>query len=177
MGGVADRVRQIATNLGARPYRVFLVWTRATGEERGEGTDQEIARVEILPTPVSESLDAITRGPFAAGAYPVGSIRLREVSTSFDFGTLSGKLLPDGRRVDTIPQPWDFYYELFEDGRHEATPEPMRFRLLSPPAMDAENVQWVMALERVGTFGGRTDIPAKTPEYDELEEMPDADNE
>ena len=163
MGPTADRVRQIATTLGARPYRVFLVWTRATGEERGEGTDLEIARTEILPTPVVESLDAITRGAFAGGAYPVGSIRLREVSTSFNASTLTGKMLPDGRRVDTIPQPWDFYYEVFEDGRHEIDPEPMKFRLLSPPVNDAENVQWIMAMERVEQFGGATPIPGKTP--------------
>lgn len=162
LGLTADRVRQIATNLGARPYRVFLLWTRATGEERGEGTDVVMKRIEILPTPVVESLEAITRGPFAGGAYPVGSMRLREVSTSFDATTLTGKRLPDGTRVDAIPEPWDFWYEILEDGRHELDPEPMKFRLLAPPVNDAENLQWVIGLERVEQFGGRSPIPGQT---------------
>lgn len=160
---VADRVRQIATNLGARPYRCFLVWTRWTGEERGEGAAVEVARTEILPTPMVESLDAVTRGPFASGAYPVGSVRLREVSLSFAATLLEGKQLPDGSRVDTIPNPWDFWWELVEDGRHEVDPEPMKFRLLAPPVNDAENVQWILALERVEQFGGRSPVPGATP--------------
>lgn len=163
MSRVADNVRQIATNLGARPYRVFLVWSFATGEERGEGTEVEKKRIEILPTPVVESLDAIQRGPFAGGAYPVGSIRLREVTLTLDASTLSGKRLPDGKVVDTLPEPWDFWYEVMEDGRHEVDPEPQKFRLLAPPVNDAENVQWILGLERVQQFGGHSPIPGQTP--------------
>ena len=39
-----DKIRQIATSLGLRPYRVFLVHILWTGDRIGEGQPTEISR-------------------------------------------------------------------------------------------------------------------------------------
>src|SRR5690349_24199276 len=76
----ADRLRQLNTRFGLRSRRVFLVWTRFTGEERGEGKEQEIARVELLPTPRVTDATAVTRFGASAGVLPVGSLRVDQIS-------------------------------------------------------------------------------------------------
>lgn len=79
----ADRVRQIATRLGIRPYRCFLVWTRFSGEDRGEGDENLIARVELLPTPKVSELTSQQLLLYGAGTLPTGSLRVEKVSATF----------------------------------------------------------------------------------------------
>jgi len=149
LGRVADKVRQVATNLGARPYRVFLVWTVASGEERGEGTTKEIKRLEILPTPRVKSLDNVTFNPYHAGVFPLGAIQVDEVTTSLTEDDLRGLTVP--KVEDQIPERFDFYYEVVEDGRAgpDVKVRPQSYRLLGQPFLDAENVSWVLRLERI----------------------------
>jgi hypothetical protein len=156
LGRVADRVRQVATELGARPWRVFMVHTRATGEERGEGRTQEFRRVEILPTPRVRSLDNLTFNPYHAGVFPMGSLTVDEVSTSFTEDQLRGIDFPKEGEFE-VPERYDFYYEVVQDGRQGGPVRPQRYRLLSQPFLDAENVQWVVRLERASGDGPRRD--------------------
>lgn len=145
-----DNARQIATRLGARPYRVVLVWTRWAGRnvERGEGREVTVREIEILPTPKISSLDGVSFSIFHAGTVPEGSIKLTEVSTSYTFDELSGHMIP-GRHEDQIPQPFEFFYELREDGRGDPKPGRQKYRLLSFPTLDAENAQWTLMLQRI----------------------------
>ncbi len=157
LGRVADKVRQVATNLGARPYRCFLVWTVASGEERGEGTTKEIKRLEILPTPRIKNLDAVTFNPYHAGVFPLGAIQVDEVTTSLTEDDLRGLTVPVVE--DVVPERYDFYYEVVEDGRAgpDVQVRPQSYRLLGQPFLDAENVQWVIRLERIAGDGPRRD--------------------
>lgn len=168
---VADRVRQIATNLGARPLRVFLVWTQSGGYERGEGEEEEIARAEILPTPPVSDLSALALTPFAAGKYPVGTVRVSEVSMRrFTRDVLTGRRVPlpladRGREpvrtgeLDVFVSPASgervpkervsFFYEIVDDGRFDdRRPARQRYRLFGEPNPNAENVEWILFLER-----------------------------
>lgn len=155
---VADRVRQIATNLGARPLRVFLVWTTSGGYERGAGEEEELLRAEILPTPVVSDLSALALTPFSAGKYPVGTIRVTEVSLDrFTADVLTGARLPGAplglfkHPVSGEPVPAErvsFFYEVAEDGRGDDPPARRRFRLFGEPHPNAENVEWILFLER-----------------------------
>lgn len=162
LSGTVDRVRQIATRLGARPYRVFLTWTRWTGSERGDGDEVLMLRREILPTPKVDSLDAVTFSIFHAGTIPAGSIKVTEISVAaFTEDQLRGLdstdpctclkvvppefVAPDGAG---LLDPWDFFYEVVEDQRAECTPERMRFRLLSKPFRRATNVDFLILLEK-----------------------------
>lgn len=155
LGRVADNVRQLATTLGARPYRAFLVWTRWDGEERGEGIEHEVRRIEILPTPRLSSLDAVTFSLYHAGTLPVGSVKLDRISVvQFTQDLLTGNWLPLPHE-DFIPEPYEFFYEVVEDGRGDDPPVRSKFRLLSTPFRRATQVDWTVMLERVSVDRNR----------------------
>lgn len=148
--GVADNVRQIATILGARPYRVFLIWTRWSGEERGEGVETQVQSIEVLPTPRVQNLDAVTFSLYHAGTLPVGSIKVDRISGAvFTSDILKGDWVPVNHE-DFIPEPTEFMYEVVEDGRGDNPAVRSRFRLLSFPFRRATQVDWTVMLERVG---------------------------
>lgn len=163
---VADNVRQIATTLGARPYRVFLVWTKWTGEERGEGVEQEARRIEILPTPRIQNLDSVSYSLMHAGTLPVGSIRVDLISgATFSADILSGNYVPVAHE-DFIPEPFEFFYEVVEDGRGDDPATRSRFRLLSFPFRRATKVDWTVTLERVSLDRNRyaqSQVPEEFP--------------
>lgn len=155
-GPRADRLRQLATKFGIRPYRVFIVHTRATGDERGEGVEEEVSRFEILPTPVVKSLDSVALSPTMAGILPVGSLRVSRVSTTISNDRLNGVL------EDTDPDPKvSFFYEVVEDGRLDNPAVRRKFRLASNPHLTPGNVEWQFVLERISEDRGRNgkDVP------------------
>lgn len=166
-----DRIRQLNTKLGERPHRVFLTWTRWTGEARGEGAEELVGQLEVLPTPRVDSLDSVSFSMFSGGTLPVGSIRVSEISVAtFTEDLLCGRRIPDEARCcrdvpdergavvphtapidgrsEEVPFPFDFFYEVVEDGRGDPHPVRNRFRLLSKPFRRAGKVDWMIMLER-----------------------------
>lgn len=164
--GLADRLRQLFTKFGARSRRVFLVWTIASGEERGEGKETELARKEILPTPLIVDLTSVALNPYSAGKFPVGSIRVGEVSAAFHRDDLTGRAVP-GSTLALGEQPRvDFFYEVVEDGRGDDPPPPMRFRLAAEPSRDETNVCWTLVLERSSEDRSRSGQSQLGPDVD-----------
>jgi len=143
-----DRVRQIATDVGVRNYRVFLVWTTFDGESRGEGTERELARVEILPTPKIGELTSLGQNPYAQGFTAVGSLRLERISAGYTESQLRGLEVPGRGQVLNVPSNIDFWYEIREDGRGQDQPVPTRYRLASSPYRAAGRVAWSVMVER-----------------------------
>jgi hypothetical protein len=160
--GVVDRVRQIATKLGDRPYNVDLVWVRWTGVRIGIGTEDIEARVPVVPNPVVTDLTAVTHNPYSAGILPVGTVRVSEVSPGqYSDDLLRGFILPD---KSPRPANVEFFWELRFDGRNTGI-EPTqraRFRVLGTPFYDADNLQVVCLLERASEDPSRlgTGLPA-----------------
>jgi len=147
LADVADDIRQIATDFGARPLRAFLVWLKSSGEERGQGEEEVLARVELLPTPVATDLSSMQLNPYSAGVYPLGSVRLTEVSAArYDRDTLKGKPPVDVTRID--PERIGFFYELVDDGRLDNPSRRQRFRLFAEPNLQADRAEWSVLLER-----------------------------
>lgn len=169
----ADRLRQFHTRFGLRSKRVFLVWTKWTGEARGEGNEKELYRVELLPTPRVSDLTAITHSPFRHGTYPDGSIRIDQISCgAYTADNLSGLRVPGREAIDVAPSPTrgtlvagstasptsdprvDFFWELVDDGRAAVANEPpqtsrKRFRLLGGPYRNEGSLYWTANLQRV----------------------------
>lgn len=144
--GRADRLRQLNTKFGIRPYRVFLVWRSSQGQEYGTGNEQVERRVEILPAPkVKQNL---TLTLMSGGIVPMGSVVLTEVSAKFSENELTGKVVPDTNEV-TIPQPYEFHYEVVEDGRDGSIPKVGYYRPLANPTREAGNVHWTLTLAPV----------------------------
>jgi hypothetical protein len=159
-GRRADRLRQIATNKGVRPYRVFLTWTKwgvTSEDERGDGKEVLVRQIEILPTPRVRSLDNLSFSIQHAGVIPVGSLRVDRISIHrFTEDVLLGVAYPDDplpfgedAREKHIPQPYEFFYEVVEDGRGDNPPKRRRFRPMNTPHREAGGVHWTIMLERV----------------------------
>lgn len=189
LGGLTDRIRQLATNFGVRPYRVFLRWTVWDGTERGEGVEQDVLTVEILPTPKLVNLDSLSFSFWHAGQIPVGSVRLEKISVaSFTEDILLGKAWPAGAKKGTAPipppipkgkipplppitapmpgmderephiqEPFEFFYEIIEDGRGDDPPKRAKFRPMNRPMRRAGKVDWTVMLERVSQDRTRDD--------------------
>ena len=171
----ADHLRQIAVDKGLRPYRAFLVWTTWDGGERGRGTESLVAQIEILPTPRVKSLDSVAYQFFSGGVLPVGSIRVDRISALFTQDQLVGLAMPESceaarkltppeiesarklRRpsVETLPEPFDFFWEIAEDGRGDYPAEKNRFRIAAWPWRDPGGLQWQVVLERISNDENR----------------------
>jgi hypothetical protein len=78
---------------------------------------------------------------------------------------LRGLYVPDPNE-DTIPDPFDFFWEVVEDGRADPNPERRKFRLLSTPLLRPGKLDWMVALERVSLDrdrDGNERVPQFTP--------------
>lgn len=145
LGGRVDRIRQIATNLGIRPYRVFLTWVKWSGSSSGEGDASVYDRKELLPTPRVQNIDSIARSFFSAGALAVGQIRVDMISVGYTEDQLSGRKSGD----EELPEDVDFFYEIVEDGRGDNPARRTKYRLSTQPFRKAGSVYWVVNLERI----------------------------
>ena len=183
-----DAVRGAVARLGLRPYRLFLVWTYSTGDERGEAMERELRRVEVLPQPRITGLGGQSRSPTSGGILPEGSVQVAHVSlVQFDFDTLVGLVYPEPYRRSgkerALPKPLDFYYELYEDGRvappvscrwsgpfEPNVPGRTKWRLATQP--ERHPFEWSFTLERISEDAARDgrsqqdshDIGAPLPE-------------
>jgi len=148
--GPIDRARQVQERIGARPYRVWLCWSKWP-EEIGEGREQGPCRYEIRPRPKVLGYTGITRNPTLIGVVPEGSLRLTEVPLWLPFDALRGKLLPEKNVAMAGPEKGvRFWYEVGVDSRDE-TQKPQSYRLNGEPERDEEGAQWLIVLERQAT--------------------------
>jgi len=156
---LVDRLRfRTSVRLGLRPYNVFLVWGKWTGSERGEGASKEVRRVAIVPAPKIDDLSAITLDPRSGGVLPSGSIRVSRISGAFTRDELVGLWVPE-QNEDSIPEPYEFYWEVVEDGRGDALPQRQKFRIMAAPQRRPGQVDWSVMLERVSEDNGRDGKP------------------
>lgn len=163
--GVADRLRQLNTRFGLRSKRVFLVWTRWSGAERGEGEESLLAEIELLPTPRVSDLSSISRRAYAVGVFPEGSIRVDQISAgAYTYDVLRGLSIPsqttsapradtgasvNGDPIEKASDPRiDFWYEVQEDGRGDNPAARQRFRVFGGPSRNEGSLYWAVNLER-----------------------------
>jgi hypothetical protein len=185
LGPRVDRIRQLETRFGLRPYRVFLVWTRSQGRDRGDGDTTVVARVEVLPTPRVTDLSAQARRPWSGGMLPEGTVRVDRITTRLTADHLSGLIIPaelgqgrgrlpgalvGGTELVPAESPQvDFFWEVVEDGRGDDPARRARFRLFAEPFRDAGSVQWVVLLESASDPTDRAGEP-RTSEQDVVDD-------
>lgn len=148
---IVDDIRQIATDFGVRPYRVFMVHIQWTGPARGIGEPQEISRREILPTPVVADMSATARTLAAVGMVEEGSIRLSKISASLTEDDLLGRTpdlaMFDGTRRDR--RNVEFFYEVVQ-ARPTGTEPAVRRRFVPESAADLKPgmAGWTISLRK-----------------------------
>lgn len=128
-----DQIRQIATDLGVRPYRVYLVHVMWTGSHRGEGQPTEISRREILPTPKVSDMSSTMQVLRSMGMTEEGTISVSQISLRFTEDDLMGKtpdlIDPELRRTGLRNA--EFFWEVVESRPTDPLAIPRRY---TPPS-------------------------------------------
>ena len=163
LGGVADELRQLYTDLGLRPYRVFSVQEQWSGGKVGVGIPAVVAEVELLPTPLLDQRP-LRRKMNQGGFTEDGSVMLRQISPRLTEDEVA--LLCCGDR--TIPGR-ETYLEVRHDARDGSDVVRRRYTIQGVPAREAGKFQWQVRLikanpdrDRNGALTGeRTDFPPR----------------
>lgn len=142
-----DELRQIAADLGARPYRVFLVTTRWSGGKRGRGVETVVSETEILPTPKVDSMSAIQLQMLDVGVDDQGSLSISEISPRYNENQLLGRN-QDGSE---IPEDMTFSYEVSLSRNDRDDKKRRRFQIKGVPSYEATQLQWKVQLVRSGS--------------------------
>lgn len=159
LGAVADELRQIHTDLGTRPYRVFSVVYEWTGGEVGRGEPRVLSEQEILPTPLVD-ISGSSRGTTAAGSKSEGTAKLTEVSpryTEDQIHALFPTRLQGAQRA---------FIEVRMDARDGSEPIRRRYTIKMAPYRNPTRFEWVVRLnaqEQDRTRAGEISTPKFYP--------------
>lgn len=136
LGGLVDDARTMLSELGLRPYRVWLVTVRWAGGEIGVGEPIVLSEREFLPTPYVDTRPLSTELK-SGGRTDNGFLRLTEISPRYTEDEIWG--LFDAANGEQV------FIEIRIDERDGKT-ERRRFVVRGQPWRDAENFQWVVSL-------------------------------
>jgi hypothetical protein len=152
LGPAVDGIRQIATDLGVRPYRVFLVHWRWPGR-RGIGKPVETHREEILPTPRVQDMLSTNFAVSAFGTSEGGGLFIDQVSQRYSEADLTGRTpdLMDAVRPQTSSSNVEFFWEVRE--RRNTTPptKPRRYIPSGVPMLNRTGMHWRVNLQKQET--------------------------
>jgi hypothetical protein len=152
--GCVDQIRDIYTQFGARPYRVYLVRTQWSSGSRGVGVETVIREDAILPTPKVADISAMSLEVSAIGTEELGRIRVSEISPRFTEDQLNG-LDEDGSGV---PSDQSFYWEV-NYFRVDGSGVRRRFTPVSAPNYNPTKFQWWIDLTRQYEIRSRNGDP------------------
>lgn len=140
LADVVDPARDVATQLGFRPWQVMRVWTRWTGSVCGEGIE-EVAREEpILPTPaIDDGVTGLQALAQAINGREEGQLTITEVSMHYTEEELRGGELAANEA---------FFYEVRYIHRRDRTNVRRRFTLAKPPALAADEAAWTLTFTK-----------------------------
>lgn len=151
---VVDDLRDLYTELGARPYEVTLVWTQWSGGSRDVGVEQVVKQCPLLPTPRVSDLSNMQKEVMSIGNEEIGSIRISEISPRFTEDELVGGS-NDGY---PIPADQNFYYEVFFP-RARGPGVRRRFTVDGVPNYHPTRFQWMVNLRRAYEDRSRNEAP------------------
>lgn len=139
LGEIVDDIRQIATDLGARPYTVHVVRVRWSGGQVGRGEPTVVSETSMLPTPKVAEVGALDRATDAAGIVERGDVILTGVSPRYTEDELEAMFATgDGDEV---------FVEVRVD-RRDGTTKPRRFALARAPERRPTMADWRLLLRR-----------------------------
>jgi hypothetical protein len=150
-GGPVDQARLAAQRIGARPYRLFLVWSRSRGGEVGAGKEEGPCRYEVTPRPKVTGYAAIARNPTVIGVLSTGTVRVEELPLWLTWANLTGAEHPTAGPMGGPKDGVHFWYEIDVDEGRDPTFPAQRFRRSAEPERDEERAQWILMLERQAT--------------------------
>ena len=149
LGPAVDRIRQLATDLGVRPYRVWLVHHKWPGK-KGLGVPHEISRREILPRPKIQDMAATAFTMAAYGLTEVGGIVIDQISAKYSEDDLLGRTpdMKDNVEPRTNLRTVEFFYEVQETRPTQPPPQPRRYVVAGVPMLNRSGMHWRVALTK-----------------------------
>ena len=137
-GGIVDDLRQLYTDVGLRPYRVFLVRVRWGGGEIGRGEATVVSEAELLPTPEVDFTPLRTEIK-SGGKVERGGFTLREISPRYT----EDEILD----LFHVERGFQVFVEVRHDSRDGQQPKRRRFTVKDVPWRKAKDFQWVARLQ------------------------------
>jgi hypothetical protein len=150
MTPIVDELRQLATDFGIRPYRVFLVHIQWSGTRLGEGTPTEISRRELLPTPRVRDLGSTNEVLRSVGLAESGSLFVDQISAKYAEDDLMGRTpdLQDPAMPRTSTRNVDFFWEVQEFRPGQPPAVPRRYVPANAPTLKKDGFQWAVSLAK-----------------------------
>ena len=153
-----DRIRDLNTRFGVRPYIVRIVSTRWSSGYRDLGTEEVVSSIHILPTPKVDldALNAMDNRTILVGSEEFGQVRLTEISSAFTEDQLMGR----GGHGEQIESDINFYYEFeFPNADGSFPGVKRRFEVAGTPVYKPEHFAWEVELVRAGENRTRDGTP------------------
>ena len=152
LGPTCDRIRQIKSDLGFSPYRVFLIHWRWPGK-RGIGRPVEVSRKEILPTPRVQDMSATTLGLSAFGMTEGGGLFIDRISQRYSEADLLGTTpdMTDWDRPQTSASNVEFFWEVRERRNTFPPTKPRRYAVSGVPMLNRTGLHWRVNLVKQST--------------------------
>lgn len=151
-----DRIRNLYTKFGLRPYNVSIIRTRWTGGRRGVGTEQVIFCAPITPTPLLSDMTSVTSVASPIGASEQGDVTLTQISGAYTEDQLYGL----DQTSTPIPLDEQVYWEIeFPPACKGGQGERRRFTPSSAPMFTADKFEWEIQLTRQRVDRIRNGLP------------------
>lgn len=147
LGDIVDEARQLNTDFGLRPYRVFSIVVEWSGGEVGKGAPTVIRETEFLPTPLvqmgsSRGIGGVDTRMTEGGLSERGMVVMTEVSPRLTEDDIQALF-----HLQPVPQNLDAFIEIRMDARDGATTR-RRFAVQGVPDRRADKFDWRVKLRR-----------------------------
>lgn len=163
---VADRIRELYSRFGVRPYLCFLLHVGWPGE-RGDGQPQVLSRVPITPTPRVINMDGTTEVMFSTGLTEQGGILVDQISPRYTEDDLLGVRMAE-MADPVIPATnslqRQFFWQVVENRPSTPRPQPRLYVPSGVPMLSRDGFQWKIALVKTDPTPGRRSYIDITPD-------------
>lgn len=139
-----DKVRDIATRLGARPYTVSIIKTKSTVGIRSKGIEEVVLVRLIEPTPIVKDLLSLAEIVHPVGLDEVGSVKVDEISGRYTEDQLRGY----DDHGNPPGEDEAVFYEIEFPIPGDGDSIRRRFFLRGVPMYYADQLEWSISLER-----------------------------
>lgn len=158
LGSTVDSLRQLYTDFGIRPYRVFSVAVKWSGGSVGRGTASVLAECEFLPTPLLQEW-SVRGAPRSGGLPERGDARLSQISPLYTEDQIrSLSFCPAQATLPTFPRDIEGFIEV-RMGHRDPHALRRRFTIAGPPYRSADGFEWRVKLLRQDQDRSRDGVP------------------
>ncbi len=140
LADVVDDARQLLTDFGLRPYRVFSMVVRWSGGAPGVGNPVVVSEKELLPTP-KIGLETLENRMTSGGTSERGIVRMTGVSSRYTEDDIHALF-----HVQPLPPGHEGYVEVRADAR-DGRAVARRFVPLVP-SRRPEKFDWIVPMRR-----------------------------